>query len=130
MSEIISSEKAPKAIGPYSQAVGAGDLVFLSGQIPIDPATGNLVEGSIQHQTERVLENIKAVLEEAGLSLSAVVKTTVFLKNLSDFSQMNEIYSKYFTFKPPARSTVEVSRLPRDVQVEIDAIAVHEKRTS
>jgi 2-iminobutanoate/2-iminopropanoate deaminase len=130
MSEIISSEKAPKAIGPYSQAVGAGDLVFLSGQIPIDPATGNLVEGSIQHQTERVLENIKAVLEEAGLSLSAVVKTTVFLKNLSDFSQMNEIYSKYFAFKPPARSTVEVSRLPRDVQVEIDAIAVHEKRTS
>ena len=130
MSEIISSEKAPKAIGPYSQAVGAGDLVFLSGQIPIDPATGNLVEGSIQHQTERVLENIKAVLEEAGLSLSAVVKTTVFLKNLGDFSQMNESYSKYFTSKPPARSTVEVSRLPRDVQVEIDAIAVHEKRTS
>jgi 2-iminobutanoate/2-iminopropanoate deaminase len=130
MKEIISSEKAPKAIGPYSQAVRTGSLVFLSGQIPIDPATGHLVEGSIQHQTERVLENLKAVLEEAGLSLNAVVKTTVFLKNLSDFSQMNEIYSKYFTSNPPARSTVEVARLPRDVQVEIDAIAFDEKRKS
>jgi endoribonuclease L-PSP, putative len=129
MKEIISSEKAPKAIGPYSQAIRIGNLVFLSGQIPIDPATGHLAEGSIQHQTERVLENIKAVLEEAGLSLNAVVKTTVFLKNLGDFPQMNDTYSKYFASNPPARSTVEVARLPRDVQVEIDAIAFDAKQT-
>lgn len=130
MKQIISSEKAPKAIGPYSQAVRTGNLVFLSGQIPIDPASGHLVEGSIQHQTERVLENMKAVLEDAGLSLDAVVKTTVFLKNLGDFSQMNETYSKYFVSNPPARSTVEVARLPRDVQVEIDAIAIDDNQTS
>lgn len=123
MKEIISTEKAPKAIGPYSQAVRKGGFVFFSGQIPTDPSTGELVEGSIQHKTERVLENLKAVLEAAGLSLTNVVKTTVFLKNLGDFPQMNETYAKYFGTNPPARSTVEVSRLPRDVDVEIDAIA-------
>ena len=127
MKQIISTEKAPKAIGPYSQGVRAGDFIFLSGQIPLDPATGQLVEGSIQHQTERVLENIKAVAESAGLGLTDVVKTTVFLKNLTDFPQMNEVYGKYFSSNPPARSTVEVARLPRDVQVEIDAILLDSK---
>ena len=123
MKEIISSAGAPKAIGPYSQAIRLNGLVFLSGQIPLEPETGEVVAGSIEKQTERVLENVKAVLDAAGLSLSAVVKTTVFLKNLSDFQQMNEVYAKYFAVDPPARSTVEVSRLPRDVQVEIEVIA-------
>ena len=123
MKEIISSDHAPKAIGPYSQAIRLNGLVFLSGQIPLEPETGEVVAGSVEKQTERVLENIKAVLDAAGLSLNAVVKTTVFLKDLSDFQQMNEVYAKYFAADPPARSTVEVSRLPRDVQVEIEAIA-------
>jgi len=124
MKQIISTDKAPKAIGPYSQAVRAGNMIFLSGQIPLNPSNGQLVEGTIQHQTERVLENIKAVVESMGLTLENVVKTTVFLKNLIDFPQMNEVYAKYFPANPPARSTVEVARLPRDVQVEIDAILV------
>lgn len=124
MTDIIASEKAPKAVGPYSQAVRVGNLVFLSGQIPLDPLSGQLVEGGIQHQTERVFENIRAVLEAAGLTFENVVKTTVYLKNLTDFVQMNEVYAKYFPSNPPARSTVEVARLPRDVSVEIDAIAV------
>jgi 2-iminobutanoate/2-iminopropanoate deaminase len=124
MKTIIASEQAPKAVGPYSQAVRVGNLVFLSGQIPLDPLSGHLVEGGIQHQTERVLENIRAVLEGAGLTFENVVKTTVYLKNLTDFVPMNEIYAKYFQSNPPARSTVEVARLPRDVSVEIDAIAV------
>jgi 2-iminobutanoate/2-iminopropanoate deaminase len=124
MKDIIASEKAPKAVGPYSQAVRVGNLVFLSGQIPLDPASGQLVEGGIQHQTERVLENIRAVLEAAGLTFENVVKTTVYLKNLADFVHMNETYAKYFSSNPPARATVEVARLPRDVSVEIDAIAV------
>jgi 2-iminobutanoate/2-iminopropanoate deaminase len=124
MKTIISSDAAPKAIGPYSQAVRMGNLVFLSGQIPIDPATGQLVDGNVQQQTEQVLKNIAAVLAEAGLTFEHVVKTTVFMKNLSDFAPMNEVYAKYFSANPPARSTVEVSRLPRDVQVEIDSIAV------
>jgi 2-iminobutanoate/2-iminopropanoate deaminase len=124
MEEIIATEAAPKAIGPYSQAVRRNGFVFLSGQIPLDPKTGELVTGSIQSQTERVLENLKAVLAAAGLNLDDVVKTTVFLKDLADFSQMNEVYGKYFGSKPPARSTVEVARLPRDVRVEIDAIAI------
>jgi 2-iminobutanoate/2-iminopropanoate deaminase len=122
MKEIISTDRAPKAIGPYSQAVRAGNMIFLSGQIPLNPSNGQLVEGTIQHQTERVLENIKAVVESMGLTLEHVVKTTVFLKSLVDFPQMNEVYAKYFPANPPARSTVEVARLPRDVQVEIDAI--------
>ena len=124
MKDIIASEKAPKAVGPYSQAVRVGNLVFLSGQIPLDPATGQLIEGGIQLQTERVLENVRAVLEAAGLTFENVVKTTVYLKNLADFVHMNETYAKYFSSNPPARATVEVARLPRDVSVEIDAIAV------
>ncbi len=124
MKDIIASEKAPKAVGPYSQAVRVGNLLFLSGQIPLDPLSGQLVEGGIQHQTERVLENLRAVLEAAGLTFENVVKTTVYLKNLADFVHMNETYAKYFPANPPARATVEVARLPRDVSVEIDAIAV------
>jgi 2-iminobutanoate/2-iminopropanoate deaminase len=125
MKEIICSENAPKAIGPYSQAVRVNGMLFMSGQIPLDPGTMQLVEGTIQMQTERVLENLKAVLAAAGLSLEHVVKTSVFLKNLSEFPQMNEVYARYFPSNPPARSTVEVAKLPRDVQVEIDAIAVY-----
>lgn len=124
MKDIIASEQAPKAVGPYSQAVRVGNLVFLSGQIPLDPASGQIVEGGIQEQTKRVFENLRAVLTAAGLSFENVVKTTVFLKNLADFVPMNEIYAQYFPSNPPARSTVEVARLPRDVSVEIDAIAV------
>ena len=123
MNELISTSKEPKAIGPYSQAVRANGFVFVSGQIPLRPDTGELVTGSIQDQTRQVLENIKGALEAAGLSLEHVVKTTVFLKNMSDFQQMNEIYAGYFGSNPPARSTVEAARLPRDVQVEIEAIA-------
>ena len=124
MKEIITTQNAPKAAGPYSTAVRQNGLVFLSGQIPLDPKTGQLVTGPIQAQTERVIENLKAVLEAAGLSLNDVVKTTVFLKNMGDFAVMNETYGKYFSANPPARSTVEVARLPRDVQVEIEAIAI------
>lgn len=123
MKEIIASDHAPKAIGPYSQGVRAGNLLFLSGQIPLDPISMQLVEGPIHVQTERVLENLKAVLAAAGLTLDHVVKTTVYMKNLVEFPKMNEVYSHYFSNHPPARSTVEVAKLPRDVQVEIDAIA-------
>lgn len=124
MKEIICTEEAPKAIGPYSQAVRVNNLLFMSGQIPLDPATMQLVEGNVQLQTHRVLDNLKAVLTAAGLTLQDVVKTTVFMKNLSDFPRMNEVYAQYFNTNPPARSTVEVAKLPREVQVEIDAIAV------
>lgn len=124
MKEIITSEKAPQAAGPYSTAVRHNGFVFLSGQIPLDPQSGQLVTGSIEAQTQRVLENVKAVLEAAGLSFDDVVKTTVFLKDMGDFKSMNETYAKYFRVNPPARSTVEVARLPRDVHVEIEAIAV------
>lgn len=126
MKHIVSTEKAPKAIGPYSQAVKWNSTVFLSGQIPLDPATGQLIDGDIAAQTERVLENIRAVLESAGSSLDKVLKTTVFLKNMGDFPAMNEVYGRYFVSDPPARSTVEAARLPRDVQVEIDCIAIAE----
>ena len=128
MKEIITAPNAPKAGGPYSTAVRQNGLVFLSGQIPLDPQTGRLVTGSIEEQTARVLENLKAVLEAAGLSLGDVVKTTVFLKDMDHFARMNETYSKYFAVNPPARSTVEVARLPRDVHVEIEAIAMDVKR--
>jgi 2-iminobutanoate/2-iminopropanoate deaminase len=121
--KIIATDHAPKAIGPYSQAVVSNGLAFLSGQIPLDPLSGKLVEGDVAAQTVRVLKNIKAVLEASGSSLAQVVKTTVFLKDMDDFSQMNEIYATYFPNNPPARATVEVSRLPRDVKVEIDCIA-------
>jgi 2-iminobutanoate/2-iminopropanoate deaminase len=125
MKEIISTSAAPKAIGPYSQAVRVGNLVFLSGQIPNDPATGQVIEGTIEKQTVRVLENMKAVLEAAGLGFQNVVKTTVFLKNLNDFNYMNEVYARYFCGgNCPARSTIQAARLPREVDIEIDAIAV------
>ena len=123
MKQIIATENAPKAIGPYSQAVVWNGIVFLSGQIPLDPATGQLIEGDVVVQTERVLENIRAVLEAAGSSFDRVLKTTVFLKNMGDFPRMNDVYGRYFGVTPPARSTVEAARLPRDVQVEIDCIA-------
>ena len=124
MRKTASTEKAPKAIGPYSQAVISNGVAYLSGQIPIDPATNQLVEGDIAVQTERVILNLKAVLEASGASLEAVVKTTVFLKDMDDFPKMNEVYGKFFASNPPARSTVQAARLPRDVSVEIDAIAV------
>jgi 2-iminobutanoate/2-iminopropanoate deaminase len=124
MKKIVATEHAPKAIGPYSQAVVHNGLAFLSGQIPLDPATGQLVEADIAVQTTRVLENLKAVLEACGSSLDQVVKTTVYLKDMGEFARMNEIYAKYFTEAPPARATVEAARLPRDVRVEIDAIAI------
>ncbi|HEY1755595.1 MAG TPA: RidA family protein [Bryobacteraceae bacterium] len=121
--KIISTEQAPKAIGPYSQAVVSNGFAFLSGQIPLDPATGQLIDGDVTAQTARVLENLKAVLEACGSSMGRVVKTTVFLKDMGEFTQMNAVYSEYFPENPPARSTVEAARLPRDVRVEIDCIA-------
>jgi 2-iminobutanoate/2-iminopropanoate deaminase len=124
MKEAVATQKAPQAIGPYSQAIKANGLVFASGQIPIDPATGQLIQGDIAAQTERVLKNITEILGAAGSSLQRVVKTTVFLKNMSEFAQMNEVYGRFFSKEPPARSTVEVARLPKDVLVEIDVIAL------
>jgi 2-iminobutanoate/2-iminopropanoate deaminase len=124
MKNIISTDRAPKAIGPYSQAVVANGFAFLSGQIPLDPATNQLIEGDIAQQTERVIENLAAVLEACGSSLGQVVKTTVFLKDMAEFSKMNEVYGRYFLHNPPARATVEAARLPRDVRVEIDCIAL------
>lgn len=123
MKQIVATERAPRAIGPYSQAVIWQGLVFVSGQIPLDPLTGEMVEGDIAAQTERVLENLRAILEACGSSLDRVVKTTVYLVDLSDFPQMNEVYARYFPSAPPARATVEVSRLPRGARVEIEAIA-------
>ncbi len=123
MKEIISTEKAPGAIGPYSQAVKVGGLVFVSGQIPIDPATGNFVSEDVGEQTEQVLKNLSAVLEAAGSSMAKVVKTTVFLADMNDFAVMNEIYGRYFSEMSPARATVQAARLPRDARVEIDCIA-------
>jgi len=120
----VTSDRAPKAIGPYSQAVDLGDLVFLSGQIPLDPASGQFVgTGDIQAQTERVLQNLQGVLQAAGLTLDHVVRTTVFMTDLAEFPRMNEVYAKYFTKDPPARSTVQVAALPRTARIEIDAIA-------
>jgi 2-iminobutanoate/2-iminopropanoate deaminase len=123
MKQIISTENAPKAIGPYSQAVVWNGLVFLSGQIALDPASGQLVDGGIAEQTVRVLENLKAVVEAAGSDLDHVLKTTVFLKDMAEFAAMNEIYGRYFGANPPARATVEAARLPRDVRVEIECVA-------
>ena len=119
----VQSDSAPKAIGPYTQAIKANGLVFLSGQIPLDPATMQVIDGGIREQTERVMNNLKAVLEAAGSSLGRVVKTTVFLADLKEFAEMNEVYGSFFPDMAPARSTVEVARLPRDVRIEIDAIA-------
>lgn len=124
--QAFHTDKAPKAIGPYSQAVRAGNLLFLSGQIPLDPATMAMVEGDIAAQTHRVMKNLTAVLEESGLSLAHVVRTTIFLADINDFAAVNEIYGSYFEQPAPARSTVQVARLPRDARVEIDAIAFAE----
>lgn len=125
MKRVISTDQAPKAIGPYSQAVAvqAKELVFCSGQIALDPATTTVVEGGIEVQTERVLDNVKAVLAAAGCSFADVVKTTIFLADMNDFQKVNELYAKRFTSDPPARSTVQAARLPRDVKVEIEVIA-------
>jgi len=122
--KVIQTDKAPKAIGPYSQAIQAGNLLFLSGQIPLDPASGELVKGDIRQGTKRVLENLKGVLESQHLGMDDVVKVTIFLKDMGNFSQVNEVYGTYFPSSPPARSTVEVARLPRDVDIEIEAIAL------
>ncbi len=122
--QVVSTDKAPKAMGPYSQAIRVGDFVFCAGQVGLDPSTGKLVEGDIQVQTRRVLQNLSAALEAAGSSLSRVVKTTVFLTNLDDFQKMNAIYAEFFPAAPPARSTVQVARLPAGASVEIDAIAI------
>lgn len=121
--QVISTPNAPAAIGPYSQAVRAGNLVFVSGQIPLDPATGQLVGGDIGVQTEQVLENLAAILEAAGSSLAQVVKSTVYLRDLGEFGRMNEVYAKFFGENPPARATVQVARLPREAAVEIDVVA-------
>jgi 2-iminobutanoate/2-iminopropanoate deaminase len=121
--KIISTASAPAAIGPYSQAVVSQGFAFLSGQIPLDPASGQIVAGDIAQQTERVLENLKAVLDACGSTLARVVKTTVYLKDMNEFARMNEVYARYFAENPPARATVEAARLPRDVRVEIDCIA-------
>jgi 2-iminobutanoate/2-iminopropanoate deaminase len=123
-SEAVSTASAPKAIGPYSQAIKAHGFVFVSGQVAFDPATGNLITGGIEAQTERVLNNLTAILLAAGSSWEKVVKTTVFLKNMGEFAQMNEVYARFCKGAPPARSTVEVARLPKDVSVEIDLIAL------
>jgi 2-iminobutanoate/2-iminopropanoate deaminase len=121
---IIRTEQAPQAIGPYSQAVAGGGFVYVAGQLALDPGTGQLVPGDVRIQTKRVMENIKAILEGAGTSLSNVVKTTVFLRDMNDFGAMNEIYGSYFQEDPPARSTFQVAKLPRDGAVEIEVIAL------
>jgi len=125
---VIQTEKAPKAMGPYSQAIQAGNLIFISGQIPLDPATGEWVKGDIRQQTQQVLENIKGILESQEIKMEDVVKATIFLKDMGNFNQVNEVYATYFSSFPPARSTVEVTRLPRDVEIEIEAIAVIQSR--
>lgn len=121
--QMINTDKAPKAIGPYSQAIKYENLIFISGQIAIDPKTQELIKSDIKKQTERIMENIKAILEEAGLSLNHVIKTTIYLKNINDFPALNEVYGKYFTEHKPARATIEVSNLPKGALVEIEAIA-------
>lgn len=127
MKQIIHTERAPQAIGPYSQATKAAGFVFVSGQIPIDPETGQFVVGGITEQTDQVLKNLTAVLEAAGSGLELVIKTTVFLADMEEFAAMNEVYGKFFTSDPPARATVEAARLPRDAKVEIEAIALLEE---
>lgn len=122
--KIINTKNAPAAIGPYSQAIKVGNLLFTSGQIPLEPETGNLVSEDVKEQTKRCLENLKAILEESGTCLSKVVKTTVFIKDMKDFAAINEVYGTYFSSNPPARSCVEVARLPKDVLVEVEAIAL------
>ncbi|WP_010245495.1 RidA family protein [Acetivibrio cellulolyticus] len=122
--EVISTSNAPKAIGPYSQAIKTQNMVFTSGQIPIHPATGDIVSGGIENQTKQVLENLKAVLVEAGTGLENVIKTTVYIKDMNDFTLVNQIYGEYFRAPYPARSCIEVARLPKDVMIEIEAVAI------
>ena len=122
--KVIHTDKAPKTIGPYSQAIQAGNFLFLSGQIPLDPASGELVKGDIREQTRRVLENLKGVLESQNLGMGDVVKVTIFLKDMGNFGQVNEVYATYFPSSPPARSTVEVASLPRGADIEIEVIAI------
>jgi len=122
--KVIQTEKAPKAIGPYSQAIQAGNFLFLSGQIPLHPKTGELVKGDIRQQTQQVLENIKGILGSQKLEMEDVVKVTIFLKDIGNFNQVNEVYATYFPSSPPARSTVGVAKLPRDADIEIEIIAV------
>ena len=124
MREVISTDRGPRAIGPYSQAIKANGFIFVSGQVPLDPRTQQMVEGDAARQTERVLENLKGILEGAGSSLERVVKTTVYLKDLADFAAMNEVYGRYFSSSSPARATVEVARLPKEARVEIELIAL------
>jgi 2-iminobutanoate/2-iminopropanoate deaminase len=124
MREVIATDQAPKAIGPYSQAIRANGLVFTSGQVAIDPVTQQVISGDVAAQTDRVLKNVSAILEAADSSLDKVLRCTVFLKNMNDFAAMNEVYVRYFKQNPPARSTVEAARLPKDVLVEIDTIAL------
>jgi 2-iminobutanoate/2-iminopropanoate deaminase len=124
MREVIATGQAPQAIGPYSQAIKAAGLIFTSGQIPIDPATSQIIAGDVSAQTERVLKNVSAILQASGSSMEKVLRCTVFLKSMNDFAAMNEVYARHFKQAPPARSTVEVARLPKDVLVEIDAIAL------
>jgi 2-iminobutanoate/2-iminopropanoate deaminase len=124
MREVIATNEGPKAIGPYSQAIKANGFVFVSGQVAIDPATQQVISGDVAAQTDRVIKNLSGILQAAGSGLEKVVRSTVFLRNMSDFTAMNEVYGKYFTSAPPARATVEVSRLPKDVAVEIDVIAL------
>ncbi|SMB90209.1 endoribonuclease L-PSP [Thermanaeromonas toyohensis ToBE] len=122
--KVISTSQAPKAIGPYSQAIRVGNFIFTSGQIPLDPATGEIVPGGAKEQTRQVLENLKAILAAAGATLQDVVKTTLYIKDMADFKAINEVYAQYFPENPPARSCIEAARLPRDVLVEIEAVAV------
>ena len=123
MKKVISTPKAPAAIGPYSQAIEINDMIFTSGIIPINPANGTLVDGGIEEQTKQVFDNMKGLLEDVGSSLDKIIKTTVFIKNMNDFSRINEVYASYFTGDFPARSCVEVARLPKDVLIEVEAIA-------
>ena len=124
MKKIISTDKAPAAIGPYSQAIEVNNMVFTSGVIPINPATGELVTGTIEEQAEQAISNLAALLQESGVAMENVVKTTVFIKDMNDFAKVNEVYAKYFTTQFPARSCVEVARLPKDVKIEIEAIGI------
>jgi 2-iminobutanoate/2-iminopropanoate deaminase len=123
MKEVVHTDRGPKPIGPYSQAIKASGFIYLSGQIALDPKTGDMIGSDIRQQTERTLENVKGVLEAAGTNLHHVVKTTVFLKDMNDFVAMNEVYARYFSVAPPARSTVQVARLPKDASLEIEVIA-------
>jgi 2-iminobutanoate/2-iminopropanoate deaminase len=127
LKKIVATDQAPAAIGPYSQAIQVGEFLFTSGQLPVDPASGEIIAGGVKEQTDMALANLQAVLAAAGVSLADVIKTTLYIKNMSDFGIINETYGKYFNSNPPARSCVEVARLPKDVLVEVEAIAIVEK---